>query len=267
MTKEKNLNKSKLVVITGVTGKLGEAYLDELAKHSEVKCVGFTRREPENRLEGVEYRYADLLNKHQVRKAVASLNLEEFDEVLLIHPVGMFKFELMGFPQVDKNKDGIDDEVFASNVLTFLHTFKALKERVKRIKRLKFTACAFGSISDKYSIPFWASYTRSKDLLREIIKSAAINDKTKLTRGIFVNVSTTDTGNERNLRPFANKKYWLKTEEIVRASLPLLLKNKEAWSEINIYKPNPKFNATWYTNHENVLERWQKQMGVRLDAN
>ena len=179
----------------------------------------------------------------------------------------MFKFEMFGFPGVDKDKDGIDDEVFASNVLTFLHIFNALKQKVEKIKGLRFTICAFGSISDKYNIPFWKSYTKSKDFLRGVIKSAALNDKSKLIRAIFVNVSTTDTGNERNLRPYANRKYWLKPKEIVKASLPLILKKKDIWNELNIYKPNPNFDPTWYTNHENVLKRWEMQIGTNERRN
>jgi len=85
---QENYKKTKLVVITGITGKLGQAYIKALVKHKDVKCVGFTRREPEKLLDGVEYRYADLLNKSQVRKVVRSLRLWKFKEVILIHPVG-----------------------------------------------------------------------------------------------------------------------------------------------------------------------------------
>ena len=262
MNNRKKLHTSRLVVITGVTGKLGEAYLRSLVRYRNLSCIGVARHNLPNS-KRARYLYANLLNKPQVRKAVNSLDLRGFEEVILIHPVGMFKFEMFGFQGIDKNKDGIDDEVFASNVLTFLHIFKALKQKVEKTKGLRFTACAFGSISDKYSIPFWKSYTKSKDFLRKVIQSVALNDKRKLTRGIFVNVSTTDTGNERNLRPHANRKYWLKPEEIVKTSLPLILKKKDIWNELNIHKPNPNFDPTWYTNHENVLKRWEMQMGER----
>ncbi len=266
MNNRKKSSKLRLVVVTGVTGKLGETYLRSLVKYSGLKCVGVTRRNLK-RYKKVHYVYADLLNKSQVNRVISSIDIRGFEEIILIHPVGMFKFEMFGFPGVDRDKDGIDDEVFASNVLTFLHIFKALKQKVEKTSGSRFTVCAFGSISDKYNIPFWKSYTKSKDFLREVIKSAALNDKRKLTRGVFVNVSTTDTGNERNLRPYANRKYWLKPKEIVRASLPVILEKKDIWNEINIHKPNPNFDPTWYTNHENVLKRWETQMKGGINYN
>lgn len=251
--------KAKLAIVTGVTGKLGETYLERLAKLPNVKCIGFARRNPEEKYDGVEYKFADLLKKSEIQREISRIDVKKFSEIVFIHPVGMFKFELAGFPGHDLNKDGIDDEVFSSNVLTFLHVFRAIKKKARE-NDLRLTVCAFGSISDKYHVPFWASYTKSKNKLRRIIKFNAVHDRR--IRGIFVNVSTTDTGNERNLRPCADREYWLKTEEIVRASLPIILNKKEKWCEINVYKPHPDFNSTWYTNHENVLNRWKNQMNL-----
>src|SRR3989344_7472368 len=153
----------ELVIITGTNGKLGETYLEHIVKLPQVKCLAIIRKEPLKNVNGVEYKFADLLNSKQVKKLIDSIDFSTYAEIIFIHPVGMFKFELLGFPGVDKDKDGIDDEVFASNVLTFLHIFNALKQKVEKIKGLRFTICAFGSISDKYNIPFWKSYTKPKD--------------------------------------------------------------------------------------------------------
>jgi hypothetical protein len=80
-------------------------------------------------------------------------------------------------------------------------------------------------------------------------------------RSLFVNVSTTDTGNENLLRPCADKTYWLKPEEIVQITAPLLLHPAANWNEVDIYKKSPWFRPEIY-DPSAVLERWMKQMGT-----
>jgi hypothetical protein len=256
----------KLAIITGITGKLGEEYLSYFRKQKNTKCVGFSRREPLKKHRNVTYLLSDLLDKNKVVEKIEIINLSMYDEVLFIHPIGMFRFELTGNPKKDYNRDGVDDEIFASNVLTFTNVFNPLKNKIKKLNKsgskIKLTVCAFGSISDKYNIPFWSSYTKSKETLRKLIKKSISLNKNVDVKGVFVNVSTADTGNERKLRPFGDKTYWLTTKEIVASSTETILKGKKSWLEINVFKHNPNFNLTWYTNHDNVLERWKKQMGL-----
>ena len=252
----------KLVIITGITGKLGAEYLKFFQFKKEYNCFVLARNKPIIFENNFDYHFADLLKSEEVERAFADLDTKLYKEIIFIHPIGMFKFEKQGIPLLDKDLDGIDDEIFSSNVTTFLNVFKVLKGKMNKEKRFKtkLTIFAFGSITHNYNIPFWQSYTKSKQYLKEIIKQD-INEKLFRIRCIFVNVSTVDTGNERNLRPNADRSYWLTPKEIVKISLKYL-KGNNKWMEISIYKNNPKFDPTWYTNHENVLKRWQEQMGL-----
>jgi hypothetical protein len=65
------------------------------------------------------------------------------------------------------------------------------------------------------------------------------------------------------LRPNADRKYWLSTKEIVDISMEVITNIKRPWTEMNLFKNNPHFNPTWYTNHDNVLERWKREMGIK----
>ena len=255
----------KTIIVTGITGKLGAAYLDYFRKQKETQCFGVARRKPSKEYKNVSYLFADLLDDKAVSSEVEKIDLSRSSEVLLVHPIGMFKFEANKAPEKDKDNDGIDDDVYASNVLTFKNIFNSITDKIKaEIKKghkMKLTVSAFGSITDKYYIPFWNSYAASKNNLRKIIKNAILRNKTLSIHGVFVNISTADTGNERSLRPYGNNKYWLTVKEIVQYSLSHLTNSKKSWIEMNIYKFNPNFNPTWYTNHDNVLERWMSQMG------
>lgn len=248
----------KLAIVTGAKGKLGENYVKEFSK-KDFECLAIVRSNPSELINGVVYKNANLLDKRQVKKALKDIEWRKYEEIIIAHPVGMFKFEEYGIPSKDTDMDGIDDEIFASNVLTFTNLFSIICKSLSKITvKPKIKILAFGSITHDYNIPFWQSYTKSKQILKDSIKKA-INKGDMQVKCVFVNVSTVDTGNERNLRPFGNRRYWLSTGEIVSVSLKYLNK-KENWTEINVYKDNPKFNPTWYTNHENVLKRWKEQM-------
>ena len=111
-------------------------------------------------------------------------------------------------------------------------------------------------MSDKYNIPFWASYTKAKNVLRAYLR--AFSDDGYLS-ALVVNVSTVDTGNENLLRPNADKTYWLKTEEIVSRVLPEL-DILTSYKEIDIIKKKPEFDEAYYSDHEAILKKWRQEI-------
>ncbi|MEM1170719.1 MAG: hypothetical protein AAGJ08_16960 [Cyanobacteria bacterium P01_H01_bin.35] len=48
-----------------------------------------------------------------------------------------------------------------------------LNEEHQAGRKITLALCGFGSISDKYKIPFWRSHTYAKDTLRQYIKDLA----------------------------------------------------------------------------------------------
>lgn len=254
--------KKTIAIITGITGSLGKAYLERLKSNPRYFCVGISRRHVKTKYAGVNYQVADLLDRPSIKEIVSGLDFSKYKDVILIRPIGMFRFEKDKRPLRDLSREGIDKEVYASNVTTFENMYREISDKMKKDckGKTKLTLCAFGSISDRYNIPYWNSYTRSKNILRRLIKRTIDLSKKMTIRGVFINVSTTDTGNENKLRPSGNKTYWLSSKEIVEHSMKVILKSRRSWNEINIYKHNPNFDITWYTNHENVLERWERQM-------
>ncbi len=249
-------NKS-LVIVSGASGKLGEIYLRSFSRQNFYKCIGISRRNPEKKLRDVSYLKIDLLNREQTKKKIKNLKIECYEKIWIIHCIGKFKFEINRKPEFDKNKDGIDDIIFDSNIKTFLNLFSSIKENISKNTNLEIIA--FGSVSDKYNVPFWESYTQSKNILREILKKISLKEKIKCN---FVNVSTTNTGNENLLRPFGDKKYWLSPREIVEESLKKISENKRRFFEFNIIKNNPSFKRNYYKSPNKILAKWLKEMGI-----
>ena len=260
---------SRLVIVTGASGAVGSSFIEHFLQEDNTNCVAVSRSPIET--EALHYQ-ADLLDRQSVEEEIAKLDLTDIDDVILVHGVGKFKYESdCEINTLGTTEDEIDDEIFSSNYHTFVNITEPLIAKLNRehTKGLQTTLalCAFGSITDKYKIPFWRSYTYAKDSLREYIKELAKSKEWQgLIRGRFVNVSTTDTGNENKLRPYATaeeKKYWLKPETIVEKSITFLESLTPLWQEIDIYEPLPGFKPQeYYTNSQKIKSKWQRQTGI-----
>jgi NAD(P)-dependent dehydrogenase (short-subunit alcohol dehydrogenase family) len=261
---------SRLIIVTGASGAVGKGFIDHFLQEDNTTCVAVSRSPMET--EAVHCQ-VDLTDDVAVKQAITQLDLEGIADVILIHGVGKFKYEHeCEVYSLGNTPEEVDDEIFSSNYQTFVNVSEPLIEKLNQEhqKGLKTTLalCAFGSITDKYKIPFWRSYTYAKDSLRNYIKELSHSPEWEgLIRGRFINVSTTDTGNENKLRPEATaqeKQYWLKPVKIVRNSIEALECLTPLWQEIDIYEPMPDFDPkTYYTDYQQIQEKWERQMGLR----
>lgn len=248
--------------MTGANGALGRAYLEGL-RESDEDCVGVSRSTVAQPVPDVRYiEGVDLLSPLDTECMVRSLDAIERD-IALVHPVGKFKFEWRDSVE-DAGGDVIDHEVYRSNVETFQNIAEPLLwlTAVSRTAT-QITLCGFGSVSDVHDVPYWHSYSTAKNALRSYIRERIAGHR-RSVRGLFVNVSTVDTGNENLLRPYADKRYWLKPMEVVRASLAALLGKEEGWREISVICRKPDVDPTTHYDPDVVLERWKREMGISV---
>ena len=250
----------KLVIITGANGKLGKAYLEHFSSKEDFDVVSFSRSTQDEKPTVFKSVQVDLLDQTNVGLEIDKIDFSIYKKIVLIHPVGKFKFQKQGIPEADSDRDGIDDEVFSSNVVTLQNILTSLIGCTKNVETQIFV-CAFGSISDRYRIPFWSSYSKSKNILRGVLK--CLTEQSVLRSKInvlFVNVSSVDTGNENKLRPYADKKFWLKPEAIVAKSLDYLLSEFTGYREIDVYNPVPNFDTNYFHNKEKIFQKWLSEM-------
>ena len=106
-------------------------------------------------------KYADLLKEKDIINFLSEINFSLFGEVIIIHSIGPFAFEIKGKPIQDKNKDGIDDKIYELNFLTFKNFVERVLQKIEG-KNILLTIVAFGSISDRYNIPWWQSYSENR---------------------------------------------------------------------------------------------------------
>lgn len=252
------MGKQKLVIISGTTGDLGRAYLDYYSKQSDIICYGLTRREEKYPIRGVTYCNSNLEDVITTREEIQKISMEGVIEILLIHPVGKFKFETKGLPEVDKIKEGIDDEVFTSNVDTFHNIVKPLIEQRGKYSIVPIKLVAFGSLSDSYNVPWWGSYSKSKLILRQEMRE--LSRMEPQVESLFVNLSSVKTSNESKTRPSADTKYWLRPEEVVSRSVPVIENMQHSYQEIDLFNPSPEYHVSYYKEYNQLREKWLKEM-------
>lgn len=212
------MNKN-LVIITGANGKLGEAYTNFFSSKSDFDTILISRSGTGNGTRVFKQIQVDLLDKKNVKLELSKINFPLYQKIFLIHPVGKFKFQKNASMGISNE---IENEVFLSNVVTLENILTPIIYNIENEEVLIYV-CAFGSISDKYGIPFWKSYSKSKNILRDILKRLTEKDSLRNKLSVlFVNVSSVDTGNENKLRPYADKQFWLKPEKIVEKSTEIL---------------------------------------------
>jgi NADP-dependent 3-hydroxy acid dehydrogenase YdfG len=252
---------SKLVIISGASGAVGRDFLEEFSKLKEFDIVAIARRNFETKADNFNLIELDLLDSKKVMESIETLPFSKYKEIVFVHSVGMFKYEPDGNPSIDHDNDGIDDDVYRTNVETFLNVARPLYQALKNSNnKLKLSFYGVGSVSDKHQVKFWQSYTKSKDILRSIIYNL-IQENPESVKGMMFNVSTVDTEKENELRPNAEKTYWLSGKEIAIASVPFILHEEPGtWKQLDIYKNSPLFESGYYKNLLAVKLRWEEQM-------
>lgn len=249
-------NKKTLVIIAGARRGLAKDYFQYYTKQHNTRCIGISRTQETSNCVKL-----DLLQEKETFEFVKSLDLHDITKVIYIHGVGIDKFEPKCVPAIDIDGDGIDDEVYQSNVITFLHLAEPLIEKVSS-KNIPLTICNIGSVGDIYNVPFWQSFTKSKNIIRKYMKSNTI----PLVKSIFFNVSSTlDDGGEKYGRPLADTTYWLDSKDLVKRSVQYLdvFDMLSGHLELDFFNWCPWYTKEYFTNLPALYQAWQRDMGYQ----
>jgi NADP-dependent 3-hydroxy acid dehydrogenase YdfG len=244
----------KQVIISGASRGIGKAFADYYAVQENTEVIGIGRSNKPH------LKQLDLLDETATNYFATQLNLSKVSEIVYMHAVGIDKFEPDGKPAIDQDGDGIDDEVYASNVTAFANLAEPLIERVKQTKT-PMTICNIGSISDIYGVPYWQSFSRSKNMVRKYLKSLALPH----VKSITINISTTlDEDSRKYGRVNADTTYWQSTLELLSksiGSIERMRKLDSTYAEFDFYKHNPSFRSDYFTNLPKLFASWQRDMG------
>jgi len=255
MGNKKTESKSERIFIVAGLGDIGSAFARGLSKEGSVygisrnpKGVGLTR-----------FIRANLLNKDDVREAFRTIPVG--CDIIYLHLVGKFVFQDENHSINDENKDGIDDDTYLTNVETFRNVRPHLTQYLLNNPSSKLKAVGIGSTSDIYDIPFWHSYTYSKNELRKELRLFYGNPQTfGRASTLLINVSTVSGEQLSTERPYISREFCLTPEEVVKSSLDCVLDSKTNCIEMTLVKPNPEFLKADFWSDSNVRKRWYKDM-------
>jgi NADP-dependent 3-hydroxy acid dehydrogenase YdfG len=243
-----------LVIITGASRGIGKAYADYYRSKENTTVMGICHS---NKPELIQL---DLLDEPAVNNFILQLDINQFEDIVYMHAVGIDKFEPDTKPHIDLDGDGIDDEIYATNVTAFLNMAEPLIEKTRQNKK-PITVVNIGSISDIYEVPYWQSFSRSKNIVRRYLKSIIAQN----VKSIILNVSSTlDENNNKYGRIKADITYWQSAKELVAKSIGVLdgMGNLDSnYLEIDFYKHNPNFRQDYFTNLPKLFLNWQRDMG------
>lgn len=257
METETQDNAKRTFVIAGINGDIGIEFARRLQSHG--KLCGISRKK--DRLEGIVYEHVkcDLLKPREIQSMFS--NLDYCGDLTYIHLPGKFQFQDENHPITDTNNDGIDDDIFRTNVETFRNVMPTLFEYLLKHPNANLKLVAIGSTSDLYDIPYWHSFTHSKNELRKEFRKMYGHSATWGRVGsLFINVSTTEGKQLSGERPYISKKYILTPKEILDRSIGYVLDDKPDCLEISILKPNPDFEDENFLDPGEIKRRWYRDM-------
>jgi len=263
------MEKSNLAIVTGINGAVGMGYAKAMIERGDSRVVGIGRREAHIDSKDFEnISQVDLLDEENTRNAVEGIRHGAHKRVVLIHPIGKFKWE-----EEPPKGDEIDQEVFASNVTTFTNVLDPVLAMVRRMQNASLGLVMFGSVADKWNLPFIQSYTRSNNALRKVLEDTIRGNPDLRITATSLDLGTIDVGSERNLRPYADRKFWLTVEDLVAKSMPFILPDNEDVEQdsgvlrrVEIFKPKPGFDPSrYYPNHGLVQRVLHEEMGINKE--
>jgi NADP-dependent 3-hydroxy acid dehydrogenase YdfG len=257
------MNKETLCLVTGATGEVGREFVDQLAP--DYPTVALARRpiatfknQPEEYQGGLDFMDAEG-TKRAIGKII-NARRERISRIVLIHPVGNFKYE-------DRQAEEpwqMDPVVHDTNVTTFENVARALMEVDPEIA---ITMVMLASVTDQYDIPMFRSYREANAMQRALIRKW-IRQKAN-TSGVSLDLGTIDVKSENDLRPNANRKFWLSAEELVKQTCdPIMQTTPGKLTRVELLKAPAGIDPHkgYYPHLEKVMHNWQAGMSQKLGA-
>jgi NADP-dependent 3-hydroxy acid dehydrogenase YdfG len=252
----KNISQKQLVIIAGAAGPIGQEVLRHYLLDKEILVYGISRRGtiidsmdtlPDHNM----IVKVDLNNTDAIKKFITKLPLKNFEKINYYHLVGEFKTEINNDLQVvvenDFDNDGIDDDVYHLTTGAYISMTEELMEFSAKTQS-ELSIVSLGSLADKYLIPCFQSFSKSKRILKDFSRKMW-RENNKINFYLF-ETSTVLAAVEMIDRPFifatnADPNYWITPFELVQRMFGFI-QSEKGIVEKEIYLANPNFPADYF---------------------
>lgn len=189
----------KLIIIAGAAGEIGTAFAKKFINNN--RDVIAIVRNTDIDVEKVHKIKLNLDNRLDIEDKLKDVNLSIYDKVILLHTIGVDKFDPRGYPNIQK-MDTIDKDVYDTNVNSFKYIMRYLVKRLSNTNT-KLTLGMIGGVADKYTPFVIESFCEAKYIIRQYIQSQ-IKIHPDFISGISINVTSTITKSALKVRPYAD---------------------------------------------------------------
>jgi hypothetical protein len=255
----------RLVIISGITGAIGSALLAIYGTKKNSVIYGISRQ---------AVAYENFINKKTGKlfcstfvcsltgaeescgEFVSLIDFNQFSEVIYIHALGVYPFEInekgAHVIENDDDRDGIDDRCTLLSYDIFRWITSEIISRTK--STVKFIT--FGGLADKHQPEIISSWWQTMEKVEHYMKEVADG-----RIGMYkFNISSVLCPHELITRPFvfvnteADYQSWLLPSQLAKRVLKELLEIG-GYHEFDVYNPWKGFFPNYYANENMVLRR------------
>lgn len=265
----------RLVIINGVTGAIGSACLAVFSRDSRNTIYGLSRR-------GLNF--AEFLQEGHMPDSTLvcsvdnivtgiepffdAVNFSLYEEVVYIHAVGMYLFEMDSFGRVrvenDSDSDGINDEVMNLSYHAF---FAALQPLVKRSQSVKIFI--FAGLADRYEPQVHQSWWKTMKLVKD--RATEVCKENQNLAATMLTISSVMCPNELITRPFvfrdtdAQGCFWLMPHEVAFEVERLASSDSAGFYERPLFHPASYFQEDYFTDGPFTVRK-QRELGISTES-
>ncbi len=264
------MKNKRLIIISGVTGAIGSALFAEYGQYKNNIVYGISRKaRPINSfLKNGKLPFNTLIcsldSSNDYAKLFRSIDYSLISEVVYIHALGLYPFEVDNNGQIkienDNDEDGINDEVMKLTLELFSKVTESLQDNWKGV-----TKCViFGGIADKYTPTIHQSWWKVMGMTKNYMLNQ-VKFKSKLSM-ILINISSVLCPHEVITRPFvftntdAQKEYWLHPYKLAKFVLSIVKMALPGYHEVEKYKIKPNFQINDYYRDDNFTPRKVREL-------
>lgn len=259
------MKQKKLIIISGITGSMGQELLRKYLVEQDVLVYGISRKGvPIGELTTLPDHHlivsVDLHNPVSIEEFVSKIPSNHYKSITYFHLVGEFKTEITKAFEVkienDADKDGIDDSVYSLVAKAYQVMVSALVTTSTTLQ-CELNVTSFGSLADEHNIDCFSSFRKSRAIVK--VFSEDLAKKYSHINFYLFNTSTILAADEMLERPFifatvVNPVYWITPIELIQKTIGYMELEKGVVQR-DIYLSNPNFSSDYFSNEPTYKRR------------
>jgi hypothetical protein len=255
----------RIIIITGVTGAIGSALLAEYAQNKENIIYGISRKALplDSFLINEKLPQTTLICRIQIPeewdKLCKAINFSDIEEVIYIHGMGHYAFEVSKDGVVaienDQDGDGINDETFRLTYIAFTTAINELETHWNGSLK----TVIFGGIADIHRPAVHQSWWKTIERTKLYMQNFASTHP--LSTMLVFNISSVLCPHEIITRPFvfihtdADQTKWLNPHELAEFVVEKVSSISSGFQEIEKFRRKENFDVDTYYKDESFTPR------------